>query len=393
MPPDDCRAALPTVKQSAEAKNTIENKRDFVARMEKQTVKWNNVFSFAGAFVALLIGSGFATGQEVMQYFVSYGFWGLAGAVVVLVLFLYVGTEFMAVGQKEKFEKGNDIYIYYGGKYIGRFYDYFSVVFLFMSYFIMISGAGSTIEQHYGVQKDIGCGIMAVCVAFTVILGLGRIVQIIGKIGPLKAALFITIGLYGIIYHFGNITEAEKIIPDLGLLKASSNWFIAALSYVGFCMLWLGAFLASLGKESNSRKEAMLGGACGAVMFCVALVIVMFGLMSVIRQVAGVQIPSLFLAQAMHPAVATAFSIIIVVGVYAAAVPLLWTVVARLAKHGTKRYTAITFGLAAAGALIAMVIPFSKLVNIVYVLNGYVGIFLLLLMFAKKFQEKRAKLR
>ena len=71
--------------------------------MEKQTVKWSNVFGFAGAFCALLIGSGFATGQEVMQYFVSYGYWGLAGAIVVLLLFLYVGTEFMAVGHREKF--------------------------------------------------------------------------------------------------------------------------------------------------------------------------------------------------------------------------------------------------------------------------------------------------
>ena len=43
--------------------------------------------------------------------------------------------------------------------------------------------------------------------------------------------------------------------------------------------------------------------------------------------------------------------------------------------------------------MIAMVIPFSKLVNIVYVLNGYVGIFLLLLMFVKKFQERKANLR
>ena len=93
----------------------------------------------------------------------------------------------------------------------------------------------------------------------------------------------------------------------------------------------------------------------------------------------------------MHPAVATAFSIIIVVGVYAAAVPLLWTVVARLARQRTRRYTACTFGLAAAGAVIAMAVPFSKLVNIVYVLNGYVGIFLLLLMFVKKFQEKKAR--
>ena len=361
--------------------------------MEKQIVKWSNVFGFAGAFVALLIGSGFATGQEVMQYFVSYGYWGLAGAIVVLLLFLYVGTEFMAVGQKEKFEKGNDIYIYYGGKYIGRFYDYFSVVFIFMSYFIMISGAGSTIEQHYGIEKNIGCTIMGVCVAFTVILGLSRIVQIIGKIGPLKAGLFIIIGLYGIINHFGNIAEATRISPEMNLLQASPNWGMAALSYVGFCMLWLGAFLAALGKESNSRREARLGAVFGALLFCVALVIVMFGLMSVLRQVVGVQIPSLYLAEAMHPYVANTFSVIIVLGVYSAAVPLLWTVVSRLARHGTRRYTVITFALAAAGVLIAIAIPFSKLVNIVYVLNGYVGIFLLLLMFIKKFRERKNRLQ
>lgn len=362
--------------------------------MEKQTVKWSNVFGFAGAFVALLIGSGFATGQEVMQYFVSYGYWGLAGALVVLLLFLYVGTEFMAVGEKQKFEKGNEIYIYYGGKYIGGFYDYFSVAFIFMSYFIMVAGAGTTIEQHYGVQKVIGCTAMGVCVAFTVALGLKRIVQIIGKIGPLKAGLFIMIGLYGIIYHFGNISVANEVIPTMGLRQASANWgfipgwFLAALSYVGFCMLWLGAFLASLGKVSNSRKEARLGAVYGASLFCIALVIVMLGLMSVIEQVANTEIPSLYLAEAMHRHVATLFSVIIVLGVYSAAVPLLWTVVSRLAVHGTMRYRVLTFVLAAIGVAIAIDIPFSKLVNIVYVLNGYVGIFLLLLMIVKKLRDR-----
>ncbi len=359
--------------------------------LEKQTVKWRNVFSFAGAFVALLIGSGFATGQEIMQYFVAYGFWGLGGALVVLLLFLYVGREFMAVGQREKFERGNDIYRYYGGKYIGSFYDYFSIIFIFMSFFIMLAGAGSTIEQHYGIEKNIGCTVMAVCVAFTVILGLDRIVQIIGKIGPLKAGLFIIIGLYGIFYHFSDIFEANRLIPSMNLLKASPNWFMAALSYVGFCMLWLGAFLASLGKVSTSQKEAKLGATYGAVLFCVALVIVMLGLMSVINQVVGVQIPSLFLAEAMHPSVATLFSVIIVLGVYSAAVPLLWTVVSRLAKHGTRRYVLTTFGLTILGLLIAIAIPFSKLVNIVYVLNGYVGIFLLILMFVKKIRLRKAK--
>ena len=32
-----------------------------------------NVMKFAGAYIAFLIGSGFATGQEIMQFFSSNG--------------------------------------------------------------------------------------------------------------------------------------------------------------------------------------------------------------------------------------------------------------------------------------------------------------------------------
>ena len=31
------------------------------------------IFRVSGAFVAFLIGSGFATGQEIIQYFAAYG--------------------------------------------------------------------------------------------------------------------------------------------------------------------------------------------------------------------------------------------------------------------------------------------------------------------------------
>lgn len=33
-----------------------------------------NIITFMGAFIAFSIGSGFASGQEVMQYFASYGY-------------------------------------------------------------------------------------------------------------------------------------------------------------------------------------------------------------------------------------------------------------------------------------------------------------------------------
>ena len=32
-----------------------------------------NILKFAGAYIAFIIGSGFATGQDIMQYFTSNG--------------------------------------------------------------------------------------------------------------------------------------------------------------------------------------------------------------------------------------------------------------------------------------------------------------------------------
>ena len=49
--------------------------------MQQQVSIWN-VVKLAGAYIAFTIGSGFATGQEVLQFFTSYGPAGYIGALV-----------------------------------------------------------------------------------------------------------------------------------------------------------------------------------------------------------------------------------------------------------------------------------------------------------------------
>lgn len=41
--------------------------------MEKKELSWGRVFILIGALMAFLIGSGFASGQETVQYFTGYG--------------------------------------------------------------------------------------------------------------------------------------------------------------------------------------------------------------------------------------------------------------------------------------------------------------------------------
>lgn len=363
---------------------------------DKPVVKVGNVIKFAGAFIAFLIGAGFATGQEILQYFTSYGLKGLLTATVMLVLFLYVSNAFITAGYKEDFKKGSEIFNYYCGKYVGGFYDFFTVLFVFMSYVVMIAGAGATLNQHYGLPTYAGGILMMILAGGTVIFGLGRIVDVIGKIGPFIVVIAIGLGAYAIAINPAGIIEGARLI-DQGqivngncviegnkeLLRAGTNWFISASSYVGFCMLWLAAFLAAMGKQANSLKEAQLGVSCGAIGFTAGCVILMLGLLAHVSEVAGTQIPSLILAVKIHPGFATIFSVIIVAGIYTTAVPLLWQASSRFTVEKSKNFVIATMALAAIGCFIGLALPFKKLVNIIYVLNGYVGILLIFFMLFK----------
>jgi uncharacterized membrane protein YkvI len=198
---------------------------------KKEVVSWKKVLTFTGAVIAFLIGSGFATGQEILQYFTSYGYWGVFGTgLLVLVLMIYVNVEFITVGQVKQFPKPSMIYEYYCRKYIGTFFDYFSILFIFMSFMVMVAGAGTTVNQHYGLPTYVGGIALAVLAAATVFFGLGRLVDVIGKIGPVIVIVAIALGISAIVRNPAGIAEGNALLPTLELTKASSSWYLSALS-------------------------------------------------------------------------------------------------------------------------------------------------------------------
>ncbi|MGO2004537.1 YkvI family membrane protein [Arthrobacter rhombi] len=351
------------------------------------------ILTYAGAILAFLIGSGFATGQEILQYFTSYGYWGIFGTgLLVLVLMTYVAVEFFTVGQAKKFDRPSRIFHYYCGKHLGTFFDFFSILFVFLSFSVMISGAGAVFQEHYGLSKYIGGIGLAVAVGVTVWFGLNNLVDVIGKIGPLIVLIAVALGILGIVRNPGGISEGNTLLQGLDLTQASTNWFMSGLSYVGFCMLWLAAFLTALGKTARSRKEAAAGGVLGATAFSIACIIVGLGLLANIVHVNGTEIPMLVLATDVNTVLGAGISGMIIAGIYTTATPLLWTVSSRFFADRTPRFRYLTLILAAVGTLVGLVLPFSQMVNIVYVINGYVGILLLVLMLVKtgtRFSRRR----
>ena len=60
--------------------------------------KSNSVWGMAGAYIAFVIGSGFASGQEIVQFYAVFGRGGLGAIAISAVLLSWVGGSLMAAG-------------------------------------------------------------------------------------------------------------------------------------------------------------------------------------------------------------------------------------------------------------------------------------------------------
>ncbi|QJT07553.1 hypothetical protein [Oceanidesulfovibrio marinus] len=344
------------------------------------------VLTIAGAILAFLIGSGFASGQEILQYFAAYQYQSILVGITIILVLAFANYCFVYAGNREKFTKGSEVFNYFCGPFFGRLFDYFAAIFCYMSFVVMLGGISATVEQQFGIPGAIGAVGLAICAGLTVIFGLNTIVNIISKIGPALMILAILIGICALARSWGSLAEGVMLIKtkQVTVMQASTHWLFAGCSYGGFCLVWLAGFMAQLGSEyEHNGKELQLGQILGVSLLVFACIIVSLAQVADIRDVAGTQVPNLILAQKLAPVLAHVFAAIIVLSIYTTSCPLLWTVCARFTEQGSKEYKGLTVILAIAGCFVALKIPFNTLVNYIYVLNGYVGALLIIFMAIK----------
>ncbi|HSQ89894.1 hypothetical protein, partial [Romboutsia sp.] len=330
-----------------------------------QTVNWKDVISFGGAYVAFCIGSGFATGQEIMQFFTSFGYWSIGGAAITLVLFAWFGGVIMETGHRLQLTSANSVFKYYCGNTFGTFFEWFAPLFLFAVFVIMISGAGATLTEYYGLNPYVGRMLMAILALVTVLMGLDKLVKIIGTIGPIIIIVSILIGIFSIIKNPDGLKQSTEIMKTINVPRAANYWWLSGFLYAAYSVVGITPFLTGMGASAKSKKDAILGGALGGIAFIIALMIMNLGLLANIKEIYSKQIPSLYLADQVLPIIGVCFSIILFAGIYTTAVPMLWSVCNRFTKDGTREFKILAIALTVS-AFIGGLLPFGKLVGIVY---------------------------
>lgn len=327
----------------------------------------------AATYIGTIVGAGFASGQEMLQFFGAFGIWGLMGLALAGYLFYYFGNIILQLGKELKAESHVPVIYYAGGPYLGRFIDYVITFFLFGALTAMAAGAGAVFLEQFGLSPLVGNGMMLLLTLATVLLGLAGVISAISFTVPV-----LLLAIMGISLFFGFSQGSGMLsLQALGGSPAVPFWPLAAVIYVSYNLVMAVAILGPLANEAQSSAILKKGALWGGIGLAVSTFLIYIAVLGTLPESVTYRVPMIYAAGRISPLVRQIYSLVLVIEIYTTAVGSLYGFIVRVApsrKKGFRIAAALGTSLA---AFAASQLGFTTLVRYLYPLVGYAGVMML----------------
>lgn len=321
-----------------------------------------------------IVGAGFASGQEVLQYFNVYGATGLWSILITTVLFVFFGYTILMIGHKLNAKSHLEVIRFANGKILGFIVDLIITIFLFGALSAMIAGAGAVFEEQFGWSPLLGNLLMAVVTLITVVLGISGVINAISYVVLVLLASIVFVAIYSLTT---NPIVANDWAIAATLSGAAPNWFLSAINYASYNLVIAVAILAPMGARTKSSKPLFWGAIWGGLSLGIGITCIYLSILTDIESASQMEIPMIQIAANISRFFQMIFSVILFAEIYTTAVGNLYGFVARISQLlNVKRYwlliaaTVASFGVSQFG--------FSNMVKYLYPMVGYGGMILLI---------------
>ncbi|WP_066634161.1 YkvI family membrane protein [Desulfolucanica intricata] len=324
-------------------------------------------------YIGAVIGAGFASGQEILQFFVSHGWLGIWGIVVATMLFSYLGALVLFLAVKYQTSGYQDLLPYVLGKFGFKILDVLSLLMLIGGLGVMFAGSGAIFSEHLGLSSKVGIT-AALCITVIVILGgLKRVLAANVILVPLKLLAVTVISILaifnrcGVSYNVLEITYTNNFV---------SNWFLAGILYVSYNMIVSLAVLSTLGKNINTRI-GIVSGIWGGLILGLSAGFIALAELSYYPEITEYEIPLLYIANQLGSKFHYGFGFLVWMAMITTAIANVHGFVSRFTVQNSKSYK--TLGVIVCLFVLPLtVFNFGELVKIIYPLFGYAGLVILL---------------
>lgn len=344
------------------------------------SIKTVGFFSVAMAIIGTTIGAGYASGQELMQYFGGFGDMALPGLIVAGVGFFLYSILGMLTALRMNCGVYSEVMSPRKNPYVALGIDVALILILYGTLTIMVAGSGALFEAQFGTSQYVGASIMIVVVLVSSWWGTKSIVAAMNTAVPILVVGAIIVACVVLINPQAD-PEVSRAMPREPN-KALINWFVAGLNYVTFNMLAVVCVIIPLALKLKSKTQVFTSSAFAALALVVMAGLLVFGIVTNYAVVHKEALPMLALAKGISPVVGYMYAIFMFAAIFSTAIGVMLALLERfksfkLYKDNYERPAAI--------ALMAATLPMSKvgfitLVGTVYPFYGYVSFAIVLFM-------------
>ena len=319
--------------------------------------------SIVSVIIGALVGAGFASGQEIFSFFYSYGENGIYGILIMsLLIGVLIYKSLKIIYKNEIYNYEDFLGLFIKNKKIRKIICIVINILLLISFFIMIAGFGAYFEQEIGVNKIIG----------SIILDILCIIVFFSDVkGVLKASDFIVPFLIFFIIFIG-IKNIEGI-QSREFYKIKNNWILSSIIYNSYNFILLIPVLISLKKQIKIEKNIKYISILSTIIITILSFVIFFLLARVnILEIKNQEMPVVYIISKYFTKYKKIFGFIILASIFTTAISVGIGFIQNISKNRSSYPQIVLFMCIT--SLIVSNFGFSKLVNIVYPIFGYLGI-------------------
>jgi len=236
-------------------------------------------------FESTVIGGGYATGRELVEFFLSHGplagLLGLLATLVVWGIVLAVTFEFARVTRSFDYRT-------FFGHLIGRGWVIYEVLYYTMLVLVLsVIGAacGTVFHDSFGLPAGLGAGVLMLCVAVLVYFGSTLVERVLSAWGIALYLLYGGMVLWCLTHYSGTIAENLKIPPT------DAGWVAGGVAYAGYNLAAAPAMLFCL-RHASRRRDALIAGFAGGALAVIPGVLLYLSVIAFYPAIAQAPVPA-----------------------------------------------------------------------------------------------------
>ena len=326
------------------------------------------ILQIAFTYIGTIVGAGFATGQEILQFFTQYGKWATLTIILSTILFIWLGTKMMIISRTIRAKSYADLNKYLFGHKSG---GYISIIMLFILIgvnSIMLAGAGSVFVEHLNLHYQTGLIITLVGAYFLLRRGMHSIMYMNSIVVP----MMLTISLF-IISNTLQSPNADRFITLSTDTNLTMAW-LAPVLYTAFNLVMAQAILVPLGSRTESLTVIKWGGFIGGLGVGFMLMAAHFALSAQMPGITQYEIPMGNIAFQLGVAVQMIYVLLIFLEIFTTFVADVYGVSLQLQQHFHFSPKVISVAIMLACFIVSQ-FGFSYLLSILYPFFGFLSLF------------------